>query len=78
MVRIMSDNDVQGHVKHLVDICQELPWAEFWSGLDCVLYTFKDLGLPESASDAQVWHACQEHEVLLITANRNALRDDSL
>jgi len=78
MLRIMSDNDVQGHVSRLMDICQAAPWADLWNDLGCVLLTFADLGLPDDATDAAVWQACQENEVLLITGNRNAEGPESL
>jgi hypothetical protein len=78
MLRIMSDNDVQGHVGRLMDICQASPWAGLWRDLECVLYTFEDLALPEDATDAAVWQACQQGGVLLITGNRNAESPESL
>jgi hypothetical protein len=46
--------------------------------LACVLCTFEDLGLPEDASDAAAWQACQHAGVLLITGNRNAQGPESL
>jgi len=78
MLRIMSDNDVRGHVSRLMDICQAPPWDEVWQGLECTVSTFEDLALTEDASDATVWHACQRRDVLLITGNRNAEGPESL
>jgi Tfp pilus assembly ATPase PilU len=78
MLRIMSDNDVQGHVSRVIDICQASPWDEVWRDLECVLCTFADLDLAENATDAAVWQACQENGVLLITGNRGATDPDSL
>jgi hypothetical protein len=78
MIRIMSDNDVQGHVGRLMDLCQGPPWAEVWRDLRCSVCTFADLGLSEDAPDATVWKACQEAGVLLITGNRNAEGPESL
>jgi hypothetical protein len=78
MLRIMSDNDVQGHVERIVEMCQISPWAEFWHGLDCVLCTFDDFALPASAADAIVWRVCQDNGVVLITGNRSAKGPDSL
>jgi hypothetical protein len=78
MLRIMSDNDVQGHVTRLMDICQASPWAELWRDLGCVLCTFEDLDLAEDAADSAVWQACQEGRVLLVTGNRNAEGPESL
>ena len=78
MLRMMSDNDVQGHVSRLMDICQASPWADLWQGLECALCTFKDLDLASNASDAAVWQARQDNAVLLITGNRNAEDPESL
>ena len=78
MVRIMADNDVVGHVRALVQLCESPPWAEFWREAQCELGSFEDLGLPEDATDAQVWWACQENGVVLITANRNTEGPHSL
>ncbi len=78
MLRIMSDNDVQGHVSRLMDICQSATWAELWRDLECVLCTFEDLSLRADASDTTIWQTCQDNEVLLITGNRNAEGPESL
>jgi hypothetical protein len=42
------------------------------------LRTFRDLGLAPAASDAVVWQICQDQQIALITANRNADGPDSL
>jgi hypothetical protein len=78
MFRIMADHDVVGHVRALVQLCESRPWAEFWHDAQCELSSFADLGLAEDATDAQVWHACQENDVVLITGNRNAEGPQSL
>lgn len=78
MLRLMSDNDVQGQVVRLVDICQTSSWLDLWRDLDCVLCTFSDFNLTADATDAAIWHACQENQVLLITGNRNADGAESL
>ena len=69
MLRILSDNDVQGHVSRLMDICQLPPWIELWRDLECTLCTFADFDLPDDAIDAAIWQACQDNEILLITGN---------
>jgi hypothetical protein len=78
MTRIMSDNDVLGQVRRIADICESPPWLEFWHDLGCDRCTFQELGLAIDATDAAIWHACQDADVLLITANRNADGIDSL
>ena len=78
MRRIMSDNDVQGQSGRLMDVCQSPPWAELWDALDCVCCTFPDLHLAEDGTDAEVWQACQDGDVVLLTGNRNAEGPQSL
>lgn len=53
-------------------------WNELWQDLVCEVITFANLDLPEDASDAEVWQACQENEVVLVTGNRNAEGPESL
>ena len=74
----MSDNDVRGHVSRLMDICQSERWTDLWLDLQCVLHTFEDFNLSGDASDAMVWQACQDNDVILITGNRNAEGSESL
>jgi hypothetical protein len=78
MLRIMSDQDVLGHVSRLMDACQASPWDLLWLDLECAVCTFTDLDLADDASDAAVWQACQDGGVLLITGNRNAEGPESL
>lgn len=78
MLKIMADNDVVGHVRALVQICESPPWDEFWHEVECEFLTLADLGLAEDATDAEIWNACQENEIVLITGNRNAEQPESL
>jgi hypothetical protein len=78
MLRIMSDNDVQGYVERLVEICQAPPWVEFWQGLDCSLCGVEDFDLPANAADSRVWQVCQDNGIILITGNRNSEGPESL
>ena len=78
MQRILSDHDVQGQVSRLMDLCQRPPWVDLWRELACVLCTFEEFDLAEDATDATIWHTCQDHDILLITGNRNAAGPASL
>ena len=78
MPRILSDHDVQGHVSRLMDICQMPPWIGLWRELACGLCTFEELDLAVDASDAIIWQTCQDHDILLLTGNRNAESPESL
>jgi len=61
-----------------MDICQLLPWVDLWRELACVICTFTDFNLPVDATDAVIWQTCQDHDILLLTGNRNAEGPESL
>jgi hypothetical protein len=78
MPLLLSDHDVQGHVSRLMDICQLPPWVDLWPELECAICTFEEFALPVDATDAAIWQVCQDHNILLITGNRNAASPASL
>lgn len=78
MTGILPDANVVGVVRALINYLQGDQWQDYWESLKIVVFTFADLGLAESAPDSIVWNVCQEREVVLITANRNSKRADSL
>ena len=78
MPGLLADNNVEGQVKLLLQICQTSRWRELWDSLNLVVETFEDLGLSRDASDLVLWQTCQVHELVLITANRNYDRPDSM
>jgi hypothetical protein len=75
---ILADNNVIGQVAQLVALMQAAPWAEFWQHLGFVLYRFEDVGLTSTSKDTEIWKRCQEHELILITDNRNEDSAESL
>jgi hypothetical protein len=79
MVRgILSDANIQGHVQALVHVLEGPAWREVWDSLSLSLCVFRDLGLDRHVKDSDLWQKCQEEQVVLITANRNADGPDSL
>ena len=54
------------------------PWVGLGRELECMLCTFEDCDLSEDATDATIWHTCQDHDILMITGNRNAAGPESL
>ncbi len=78
MPGIIADHNIEGHFQVLVRILRTDPWDEIWRELGFVIASFADIGLSTDASDSELWHACQTHEVLLVTANRNQDGADSL
>lgn len=75
---LLSDNNIQGHVQILANILEGPEWRGVWSLLKLELLTFGDLGLPAKTPDSDLWQLCQEQEMILITANRNADDPNSL
>ncbi len=78
MPKIIADHNIEGQLKVLVRILQTGPWAEIWNEIGVEIVSFANLGLSADASDTDLWQACQNHEVVLITANRNKSGADSL
>jgi hypothetical protein len=54
MLRIMADNDVLGHVRTLVQVCESPPWSDFWQETPCELISFGELGLERSANSTTI------------------------
>jgi len=77
MIGIMSDHDILGLANILFQRCRD-EWGEFLDWMDVRIITFEDLGLAPDAPDWEIWHACQQNNVILVTANRNAESDQSL
>ena len=73
MIRgILPDANCEGHFQVLLRALHDEERREFWHYLNLGVLNFEDLGLAPDASDRDIWEQCQQHEVLLITANRNA------
>jgi hypothetical protein len=75
---ILADVNIQGYVDQIVTALQAEPWKEFWADLQLKYARFADVGLPPTAADSVVWHTCQQHQLVLITDNRNLNDADSL
>jgi len=74
----MSDNDIQGHFAELLNLLQSNYWREIWDSLGLAVETFDTLGLSRDAPDSVVWQTCQQHQVFLVTGNRNQEGPESL
>lgn len=75
MITFLVDHHLEGQA--------ELLWgtlaAEGWLGLlPLRLLRFADVALSFECTDREVWQFAQEHNLLLLTANRNMSGDDSL
>jgi hypothetical protein len=75
---LLADVNIQGQVDLLVALMRAEPWREFWEELRLDYVTFNDVGLDPRATDAVIWHLCQQQDIVLLTNNRNDDAPDSL
>jgi hypothetical protein len=75
---VVADADVRGQVLDLVALLQGPARRELWADLGIRVFDFDELGLQVFAPDRDVWRACQERQLVLITGNRNCEGPDSL
>lgn len=75
---ILVDHDVEGQVKILVGILTSDVWKELWTSLNCPVRWLQFFGLDADASDLVVWQTCQNHQIVLVTGNRNQRSPESL
>jgi hypothetical protein len=75
---ILADNDVEGQLKVLLSILRGETWRELWDELNCTVHGFESLGLLRTISDSQLWHLCQQQQIVLVTGNRNKTDSNSL
>ncbi|MGH7140786.1 MAG: hypothetical protein ACREHD_34065 [Pirellulales bacterium] len=75
---ILADIHMKGPVADLARAMQGASWAEFWNHLDLTLFAFEDVNLTATSTDKEIWHKCQEEQLILITNNRNQDSPDSL
>ena len=78
MIRLLADNNADGHLEILVGILMSEPWLAYWNELDLAVVSFEDLGIRRNAGDAELWRACQQEQIVLVTNNRNADDPESL
>lgn len=71
MPGIVADHNLEGQFEVLLRILRTDPWRGIWEELGIEIASFEAMGLPVDAADADLWEACQRHDVVLITANRN-------
>jgi hypothetical protein len=78
MPTIMADHDVEGHLAVLLRLWLSPDWKESWAAVSCDVKSFDQVGIERDASDAEIWHICQDRGIVLITGNRNAQGNESL
>ncbi len=78
MPKIMADHNVEGHLQVLMTIWSSPEWDDLWTGLSCEIESFERLAIPTNVADTELWEACQQNEIVLVTGNRNADGENSL
>ena len=78
MPRIMADHNVEGHLQVLITMWSSPEWSDIWANQPCEIESFERLGIPPDTPDTELWELCQQHEIVLVTGNRNAEGDNSL
>ncbi len=78
MSGIVADHNCTGHLARLLAILDGEEWSEIWRSLRLTTYEFGSVGLDRTASDRDVWLACEREGLALLTANRNREDPDSL
>ncbi len=78
MKAILSDVNIEGHMEVLLTVLEGEDSRALWTGLSLDVLSFRDVNLSRESSDAVVWQTCQQEQLILVTANRNAAGSDSL
>ena len=78
MKGILTDVHMGKAAKILLGKMQSKAWYEFWEHIGLGVFRFKDVGLKSSSTDEEIWHRCQDEELIFITKNRNENSADSL
>ncbi len=71
----LVDYNLDGYALVFLGILAKLGWLEL---ISVRFITLREAGLPMESSDRRVWRYAQEHQMLILTANRNMKGDDSL
>jgi len=78
MPKIMADHNAEGQLQVLINVWSSREWGDVWAEQPCEIETFNRLGIPHDTPDTELWEVCQQHEIVLVTGNRNAEGNDSL
>jgi hypothetical protein len=78
MPGLLADVHAVAHLELILRVCRSPAWREIWEALQTDTFTFADVGLPDDTTDADLWRFCQQHEMLLVTGNRNDEGSQSL
>ncbi len=71
----LVDYNLDGYAFIFIGILAKYGWLEF---ISVQFVTFREVGLSIESSDRAVWRYAQEHQMMILTANRNMKGEDSL
>lgn len=71
----LIDHNIEKHGKILSDMLVQQGW---FSLIPVGVVTFAEIDLTIDSGDRQVWRTAQKHHLILITANRRMIGEDSL
>ncbi|MGH9840752.1 MAG: ACP S-malonyltransferase [Blastocatellia bacterium] len=74
-ITILLDHDIEGEDRLFEAGLQKTGWDEL---LAVEFKRLRDFGLPENLPDQEIWRFVQQHQLWLITNNRNSDDDTSL
>ncbi len=75
MITVLADRNIEGQSLVLWGILAKEGWLDM---IPARLAMFKDVGLPFTASDAELWRFAQAGRMIILTDNRNMAGEDSL
>lgn len=71
MIELLADVNLKGQFNRLISLLRSSSWQYFTDDLQLVFLEFEDVGLVDTATDAEVYELCQSRGCYLITNNRN-------
>jgi predicted nuclease of predicted toxin-antitoxin system len=75
MTTILVDHDLEGQALAIWGVLGRQGWLEI---AELHLVTFRDVGLPFTSNDREVWRFAQANGMILLTNNRNMEGENSL
>lgn len=75
MISVLVDHNIEGWADMLARSLQDEGWTEL---LDLSFVRFPEVGLSKASTDREVWRLAQQHQMILLTANRTMTGVDSL
>ena len=74
-MKVLLDHHMRKQGVLLWSIMENEGWLKL---MDIPMVTFADIGMPIDAPDHKIWHFAQQHQLILLTENRNNEGEDSL